>query len=61
MALAECPAVTVADPMGVSAGKNPQQYELSEFESLADCKLNFSDNPDIGALRVRPRIIESVL
>ncbi len=28
---AECPAVTVADPMGVAAGAFPQQYDLAEF------------------------------
>lgn len=36
-ALANCPAVTVADPMGEPAGKYPQQYELAEFEALAGC------------------------
>lgn len=30
-AMAACPAVIVADPMGVDAGAFPQQYELSEF------------------------------
>ena len=34
-----CPAITVADPMGVPAGAWPQQYELDEFESLANCEL----------------------
>ena len=54
-AQANCPAVTVADDKGVAAGKYPQQYELSEFESLAGCKLSFSENPDIGALNARIR------
>lgn len=27
-AYANCPAVTVADPMGIAAGEFPQQYEL---------------------------------
>ena len=45
-----CPAITVADGMGVSAGAYPQQYELSEFESAANCKLSFSENPSIGEL-----------
>ncbi len=40
-----CPAVTVADMKGVSAGAFPQQYELAEFESLAGCKMSFSENP----------------
>jgi len=42
---ADCPAVTVADTMGVPAGNYPQQYELAEFESLANCKLTFTGNP----------------
>ncbi len=52
---AVCPAVTVADMMGVGAGAYPQQYELSEFESLADCTLEFSANPEAAALNARIR------
>lgn len=52
---AECPAVTVADSMGVAAGKYPQQYALAEFQSLADCTLSFSSNPDAAALNSRIR------
>jgi peptide/nickel transport system substrate-binding protein len=52
---APCPAVTVADMMGVNAGAYPQQYELSEFESLANCTLEFSANPDSAALNARIR------
>ena len=51
---AACPAVTVAKDMGIS-GKYPQQYELTEFEKAADCKLTFSQNPDIGKLNSRIR------
>ena len=54
-ALADCPAVTVADMMSVGAGAFPQQYELSEFEQLANCKLTFSENPDMAALNGRIR------
>ncbi|MGJ8617984.1 MAG: ABC transporter substrate-binding protein [Sulfitobacter sp.] len=54
-AMAACPAVTVADPMGVAAGAFPQQYELSEFQELADCTLEMSENPDIAALNGRIR------
>ncbi|MDE2789224.1 MAG: ABC transporter substrate-binding protein [Paracoccaceae bacterium] len=54
-AFADCPAVTVADPMGVPAGAIPQQYELAEFEELANCKMTFSANPDIAALNSRIR------
>jgi peptide/nickel transport system substrate-binding protein len=52
---ASCPAVTVADMMGVNAGAYPQQYELSEFEALADCTLEFSANPEAAALNARIR------
>jgi peptide/nickel transport system substrate-binding protein len=52
---AGCPEVTVADPKGVAAGKYPQQYELSEFESLANCKMSFSANPQAAAMNKRIR------
>ena len=51
---AGCPAVTVANDMGIS-GKYPQQFELGEFEKLAGCTLSFSENPDIGKLNDRIR------
>ena len=54
-AVADCPPVTVADTMGVPSGEFPQQYELSEFESLAGCTLSFSENPDIAELNSRIR------
>lgn len=54
-AMANCPAVTFADPMGVAAGAFPQQYELGEFQGLADCTLAVSENPDIAALNGRIR------
>ncbi|MEO0752679.1 MAG: ABC transporter substrate-binding protein, partial [Pseudomonadota bacterium] len=54
-AMATCPAVTVSDPMGVSAGAFPQQFELAEFQSLADCTLEMSENPDIAAMNARIR------
>jgi len=49
---AACPAVTVSDPQGI-AGKYRQQFELSEFQSLANCKLAFSANPDAAKLNSR--------
>jgi len=51
---AACPAVTVADDMGIK-GKFRQQFSLAEFEKLANCKLTFSENPDIGKLNDRIR------
>jgi len=47
---ASCPAVTVADPMGVAPGAYPQQYELSEFEAAAGCTMEFSGNPEAAEL-----------
>ena len=47
---AACPAVTVADAKGVVAGQFPQQYELKEFQTLANCTLSFKANPDIDKL-----------
>ncbi|MCP4073361.1 MAG: ABC transporter substrate-binding protein [Hyphomicrobiales bacterium] len=52
---ADCPAITVADMMGVAAGKYPQQYELAELEKAANCTMTFQENPDIGALNGRIR------
>jgi peptide/nickel transport system substrate-binding protein len=48
-----CPAVTVADSMGVAAGAFPQQYELAEFQELTGCELTFAENPAIGDLNAR--------
>ena len=47
---AVCPAATLADMKGVPAGMYPQQYELAEFQSLANCTLTFKDNPDAKAM-----------
>ena len=52
---ADCPAVTVKDMMGVAAGKYPQQYELSEFQTAAKCTMSFKGNPDMGALNGKIR------
>ena len=54
-AMAACPAATVSDPMGVAAGAFPQQFELTEFHTLANCTLEMSENPDIAALNGRIR------
>jgi len=50
---ASCPGVTVADMMGVGAGAFPQQYELTEFQSLGNCTVEFAGNPDAAALNAR--------
>ncbi|MDD7911443.1 ABC transporter substrate-binding protein [Pseudovibrio exalbescens] len=49
---AECPQITVADAQDL-AGKYPQQFELVEFESAANCELTFSQNPEIEELNAR--------
>ncbi len=49
---AACPAITVAKDMGIK-GKYPQQFDLAEFEKLANCKMTFKENPAIGALNKR--------
>ena len=54
-ATAACPAVTVSDSMGIAAGAFPQQYELAEFQTLANCTLTMSENPAIGAMNGRIR------
>src|SRR5262245_29283212 len=37
-----CPAITVADPQGVAPGAWPQQYEVAEFETAANCVMAFT-------------------
>ena len=49
---AGCPAVTVADDQGI-VGENVGLFDLAEFESKANCKLTFQENPEIGALNGR--------
>ena len=43
-----CEGSTMSD--GHTGGKYPQQYELSEFESAAGCKMQFSENPNITSI-----------
>ena len=52
---AACPAITVADMMGVPAGASPQQFELAEFEAAANCEMEFASNPEAEALNARIR------
>ncbi|WP_298855459.1 ABC transporter substrate-binding protein [uncultured Ruegeria sp.] len=49
-AWANCPAATVADMQGVSAGAFPQQFNLGEFQAAANCTLTIAENPAIGDL-----------
>ena len=49
-----CPAITLADMQGVPAGQWPQQYELAEFETLANCTLTIT-----GRTEFDPRLAET--
>ena len=53
VAYADCPAITVADMQGVAPGAYPEQYNLSEFEKAANCKMTFSENPSIAKLNAQ--------
>lgn len=57
-ATAACPQSTVGDAKGLKVGQWPQQYELAEFETTANCKMTFSDNPlfadDVKAGKLPP-------
>ena len=44
----DCSGSTMND--GLTGGKYPQQYELSEFESAAGCTMSFSENPNIASI-----------
>lgn len=50
--LANCPAATVADPMGLTPAY-PQQLELAELQQAASCELSFSENPAAADLNAR--------
>ncbi|MGV6850112.1 MAG: ABC transporter substrate-binding protein [Marinibacterium sp.] len=52
-AMAGCPAISVADPMGVAPGAFPQQYDATELEAAAGCTMEYSANPDIAAMNGR--------
>ncbi len=54
-AMANCPAVTVADMGGIAMGDYPQQFELSAFQEAAGCTMEFSANPEIEALNAAIR------
>lgn len=45
-----CPAVTVADMQGIDEGSYPQQFDLVDYETAADCKLSLTANPEIDDL-----------
>ena len=49
---ASCPAITAENNNGIT-GKYPNQFELAEFQSAANCTLTFKGNPDSAALNKR--------
>jgi peptide/nickel transport system substrate-binding protein len=44
-----CPAITMADMQGVAAGAWPQQYEVAEFETAANCTMTFTGRTEFDA------------
>ena len=44
-----CPAITVADMQGVPAGAWPQQYEVAEFETAANCTMTFTGRTEFDS------------
>ena len=49
-----CPEITVESNQGVS-GNFPNQFELTEFQSAANCTLSFQGNPEMVTLNARIR------
>ena len=54
-----CPAATVADMQGLAAGAWPQQYELSEFQELANCELTLTSRTEYDARLVEHGFLPS--
>ncbi|MHC9237358.1 ABC transporter substrate-binding protein [Pseudooceanicola sp. 502str34] len=54
-AVAECPAVTQADMMGVTPGDFSQQMELADFTAAASCEMSYSENPEMAELNAAIR------
>ncbi|MDN5788174.1 ABC transporter substrate-binding protein [Pseudorhodobacter sp.] len=54
-AFANCPGITVADMGGVAPGAFPEQYELSEFQTAANCTMEMSANPGIEGFNAQIR------
>lgn len=49
---AECPAITADNDQGIK-GEFAYHFELAEFESKANCKLTFQDNPAAADLNAK--------
>jgi peptide/nickel transport system substrate-binding protein len=50
-----CTPATVAEMRGVPPGKFPQQYDRKEYEQLANCTMEFKENPGIEKMNQRIR------
>lgn len=48
-----CPAITLANMQGLNDGKYPQQFDLADYETAADCDMTFIPNPEIEDLNAR--------
>ena len=44
-----CPAITMADMQGIAAGAWPQQFEVAEFETAANCTMAFTGRTEYDA------------
>jgi peptide/nickel transport system substrate-binding protein len=55
MAAKPCAAVTLTEMRGVPPGKYPQQYDLPEYQKLAECDLAFKANPAIEKMNKQIR------
>ena len=49
-ALAGCPAITVNNNKGITGDSYRNYFEKAEYEKKANCKLSYSENPDIAKL-----------
>lgn len=54
-AYANCPAISVADMGGIAPGAYPEQYELGEFQTAANCTIELSENPAVADFNARIR------
>ena len=52
-AFGNCPGITVADMGGIAPGAFPEQYDLTEFQTAANCTMEFSENPAIAKLNAQ--------
>ena len=54
-AFANCPSITVADMGGIAPGAFPEQYDLAEFQTAANCTMELSENPSVAEFNSKIR------